>query len=253
VILAAGRSTRMGGGKLLLPLGPTSVIERLAGSVSRAEIEEIVVVTGHEPERLAPLLAHLPVRPVHNPGYDTGMFSSVRTGVAALSSDVEALFILPADYPLVRTGVLDRLIDAFRGATALDDRRARLTALHDRRAHPAAPGLLHPTCCGRRGHPPLVSGRYRDALIETGEHDLRSFFRRHLQDEVEVEVHDMTILMDMDTKEDYGRMGRFAALLDAVAAGPGCGRDRAVRARRSVGGPIDRGRPLSSCPPRGPR
>jgi putative nucleotidyltransferase with HDIG domain len=163
------------------------------------------VVTGHQADELAPVLAGLPIRSVHNAGYDSGMFSSVRTGAAALGDDVEAFFVLPADYPLIRAAVLRRLIDTYR------------------ESHP---GVIHPTCCGRRGHPPLLSARYRTGLLDAGNDDnLRSFLERQVASEdqtdakaqLEVEVEDLTILMDMDTQEDYRRMERFAALLDRAA------------------------------------
>ncbi|NLE10497.1 MAG: NTP transferase domain-containing protein, partial [Actinobacteria bacterium] len=130
----------MGTSKSLLPLGTGRVIERVVAGASRAGIGDIVVVTGHEPDEVAAALAALPVRRAHNAGYDAGMFSSVQTGVRALRDDVKAFFILPVDYPLVSTAVLRAL-------------------LHSAAGNPK--GILHPTCCGLRGHPPLLAGRYR--------------------------------------------------------------------------------------------
>jgi molybdenum cofactor cytidylyltransferase len=200
IVLAAGKSSRMGTNKPLLPLGSTTVIERVTGSVSRAGIDAIVVVTGHNPEALAPVLDRLAVRRAHNAGYESGMFSSVQTGVRALADDVEAFFVLPADYPLVRTEVLRRLIESF---------------------HDGESDVLHPSCCGLRGHPPLLSGRYRQALVEADDGDnLGSFFRRHADDQAEVDVEDLTILLDMDTTEDFQRVSRFAAILDQAPQSP---------------------------------
>jgi molybdenum cofactor cytidylyltransferase len=194
IVLAAGKSSRMGTTKPLLPLGATTVIERVAASASRAGVADTVVVTGHDSDKLAPVLDRLAVRRAHNPDYESGMFSSVQTGVRALHEDVEAFFILPADYPLVRAGVFDQLVHAFREG-------------QDR--------ILHPTCCGLRGHPPLIPGRYRAELLQANREDnLRSFLDCHRNHEVQVEVEDVTILMDMDTAEDYSRIGRFDRLLD---------------------------------------
>jgi molybdenum cofactor cytidylyltransferase len=202
IVLAAGKSSRMGASKPLLPLGAARLVERVVATVAHVGIGDIVVVTGHDSDKVAPILERLPVRRAHNAGYESGMFSSVRTGVGALPGDVEAFFVLPVDYPLVRPEVLDRLIDAFRAD---------------------GPGILHPSCCGRRGHPPLISGRYHAPLLQAGEgDDLRTFLLRHADDEAEVDVEDLTILMDMDTNDDYQRMGRFAGILDA-AAGPALG------------------------------
>jgi putative nucleotidyltransferase with HDIG domain len=200
--------------KSLLPLGSVAAIERLIGSVSRAEVDDIIVVTGHDPDKISPVLERLPARRAHNAGYESGMFSSVLTGAAALGDDVEAFLILPADYALLRSEVLDRLIHSFR-----EDGR----------------GIVHPSCCGLRGHPPLISGRYRKSLLGTDSGEsLLDFFQKHHEDEVEVETEDLTILMDMDTAEDYRRMSRFAGFLDAAvdAAEPA---EAAVDAAEPVG------------------
>ncbi len=126
----------MGTSKALLPLGNVTAIERLVGSVTQARVDDVIVVTGHDPDEIAPILDRLPVRRVHNAEYESGMFSSVRTGVQVLDADTEAFMIIPADYPLIGTQVLDRLIDGFRQGDH---------------------GILHPACCGLRGHPPLIS------------------------------------------------------------------------------------------------
>lgn len=200
VLLAAGRSTRMGRTKPLLPLDSQTAIERLIGACVSSGVADTVVVTGHDPDRLLATLAGLDVRPVHNPRYESGMFSSVRAGVAALRDDVEAFFIIPADHPLIRGEVLFRLTEAFRRDGS---------------------DIVHPVCCGVRGHPPLVAGRLREALLgaETVA-NLRDFFLQQAEDEVEIEVEDITVLMDMDTEEDYRRLGRFADLIDAAATRP---------------------------------
>ena len=211
VVLAAGSSSRMGTTKALLPLGRESVIERVLGSVSKAGVDQVVVVTGHDAERLSPLLERLGVRRAHNARHAAGMFSSVQTGVRALPPDVDAFFVLPVDCALVRPEVL-RMVDT----------RYRETECGVREQEPAtATPILYPTCLGRRGHPPLISGGLRQEILaveETG--DLRSLLARHADCEVDVEVEDLTILLDMDTPEDYRRLVRFAAhLAEADGAG----------------------------------
>lgn len=114
IVPAAGKSSRMGTSKPLLPLGATTVIERLVNAILRAGVRDIIVVTGHNSDELAPVLERQPVCSVHNPDYELGMFSSVRAGASALQDDVEAFFILPADYPLVGPRTLAALVAAFR-------------------------------------------------------------------------------------------------------------------------------------------
>ncbi|MBN1629337.1 MAG: NTP transferase domain-containing protein, partial [Thermoleophilia bacterium] len=212
VILAAGRSSRMGTSKPLLPLGTGRVIERVVACASHAGIGDLVVVTGHEPDGVAAALAALPVRRAHNAGYDAGMFSSVQTGVRALREDVEAFFILPVDYPLVSTAVLRALLQSAAGNPK---------------------GILHPTCCGLRGHPPLLAGRYRKVIVDAGANEnMHTLLELHHDDEAEVEIENPTILMDMDTMEDYHRIVRFAAFLDAASdAAPGAETDAAPAAQ----------------------
>jgi molybdenum cofactor cytidylyltransferase len=197
VILAAGRASRMGTSKALLPLGAESVLRRVVRSATEAGVDDIIVVTGHEPGAIVAELRDLAVRHVHNPGYDAGMFSSVQTGVAAVRPQTEAFFILPVDYPLVRAQVLRHLLTESRREGC---------------------GITHPVCCGRRGHPPLLAGRYRDELLHADpSDDLGSFLRRHADDEGLVETTDLTVLMDMDTAEDYKKLERLASVLDAAA------------------------------------
>ena len=228
----------MGTSKPLLPLGSKLVIERVIASAVEAGVDDIVVVTGHEAQKVKPILDRLGVRHVYNPHYESGMFSSVLAGVGALHECVAGFFILPVDCALVRPEVLRTLMEHYR-----ETKRS----------------ILHPTCCGLRGHPPLIAGRYRkelllagEATFETmcaggaargdevsrsdgaayedgtlraggsGEVSLRSFLMQHTADEADVEVEDLTILMDMDTPEDYERMGRFAAIMDE-ADGPRAG------------------------------
>lgn len=201
IVLAAGTSSRMGASKPLLPLGSASVIEWVISSVSRAGVGDILIVTGHDPDEMASVLDRLRIRHVHNADYETSMFSSVQAGAKALGDDADAFFILPVDCPLVRPEVLKRLIRSY---------------------HEANSGILYPSCCGLRGHPPLISSRYRDALLLANSGDnLRSFLERHVDDAADVDVEDPTILMDMDTPEEYQRIRRFAEIINAADRAPG--------------------------------
>ena len=198
VVLAAGLSSRMGAVKALLPLGPLPAIERVVSSLRAAGVAQVVVVTGHEAEAVAPVLERLGVERAHNAGYESGMFSSVRTGVAALRGDIDAFFVLPVDCPLVTPRVL---------------------CLHTEHIRRSGKGIIYPACFGHRGHPPLISARYlRPLLADDETSNLQAFLAAYAADEAEVDVRDLTVLMDMDTPEEYSALGTFAATLDAAAA-----------------------------------
>jgi molybdenum cofactor cytidylyltransferase len=105
IVLAAGKSSRMGRSKSLLQMGNVTAIERVLDSVTQAGVDDVVVVTGHDPDPIVAIIDRLPVRRVHNAEHESGMFSSVRSGVRALGPGTEALMIVPADYPLIGTKV----------------------------------------------------------------------------------------------------------------------------------------------------
>ena len=204
VVLAAGLSSRMGSFKPLLRVGSTSAIERVAGSLRSAGLTDIVVVSGHDRERLVPELRRLALREALNPLYRQGMFTSVQAGAGSLPTHVEAFMVLPVDYPLVSSRVISTLMKAYRGQD-----------------------IVYPTCCGRRGHPPLISSRLRTDL-STAEEDssLRAFLEAHAPASREVEVADISILLDMDTPGDHRRIAVFTAAMDAQAAGAAAGEPR---------------------------
>ena len=101
IVLAAGRSRRMGENKLLVKLGGETVLRRAVRTARAAGLDPICVVVGEDPERLLGELAGLPVVPVVNPEPERGMSRSLREGVAALPDDVAGVAVLLADMPFV--------------------------------------------------------------------------------------------------------------------------------------------------------
>src|SRR6187549_394417 len=104
LVLAAGKSTRMGRTKALLPLGDETFISRIVGTFRAAGVEDVVVVVGHDAERVAAALDRLdpPPRVVLNPGYESGQLSSILAGLRAVDRPgVTALLLTLVDVPLV--------------------------------------------------------------------------------------------------------------------------------------------------------
>ncbi len=81
IILAAGRATRMGGQKLLLPVGEQSVLRRVVKAAMGSAVAEVIVVVGSEAENVAGSLRDLPVHIVDNSDYAQGMSTSLRAGL----------------------------------------------------------------------------------------------------------------------------------------------------------------------------
>jgi broad specificity phosphatase PhoE/CTP:molybdopterin cytidylyltransferase MocA len=189
----------MGPLKPLLSLGGMHAVERVITNLRSAGVGDIVVVTGHEAGRVAPVVESAGATQVHNPGYDSGMFSSVRAGVAALPEYLDAFFVQPADCALVTPRALRALVAGFAGADH---------------------GIVYPTCLGHRGHPPLLSSRYVRPLLDYDpDGTLAAFLGGFPDDQAEIDVRDLTVLMDMDMPGDYHVLTTFAAALDAAASG----------------------------------
>lgn len=183
VILAAGRSGRMGSFKPLLPFGRGTVIEQAISTVHEAGIETVRVVVGWNADLLTPILDRRGVPWIRNERFEEGMYASVQAGVRSLPTSLGAFFLLPGDMPLVQSATLTRLI-----------------AEWDRQPG----GILSPCLEGRRGHPPLIAGAYiPEILREAPPGGLREILGRHATEAREIECADPGILVDLDTLEQY--------------------------------------------------
>lgn len=186
LILAAGYSSRLGEFKPLLRLGGKALWERAADLFHSAGIGDIRVVVGHQAEALIPRLESAKVSWVLNPNYRQGMFSSVVAGIESLRNDCEAFFVLPVDIPLVRPQTIRDLCEAYREG-------------RDR--------IVYPVFSGKRGHPPLISSEYREAIWSySGVGGLRGFLEAYGEKAVELEVADEGILLDVDTRSDHEKL-----------------------------------------------
>lgn len=188
VILAAGRSRRMGTPKLLLPIRGQPLIARIVEELGRAPLERLWVVVGQDGRHIREALAGRNVQFVTNPDPEGDMLSSVRCGVRALPDPWDAVLVVPADHPTLSSGVVSSLLRAFVAARG---------------------GIVVPSCCGRPGHPILAARRYREEILER--HDatgLRGLLQAHPTEIAKVEVDDAGVLEDMDWPEDYARISR---------------------------------------------
>ena len=190
IILAAGESRRMGFPKALLPYplpdgSETTFLAHLLDVMSRSRAEPVVVVLGHEAERIessVPPESWGKARPVMNPRYREGMLTSILTGIEA-AGDVEGALVLPVDHPDVRPEIVDLLIARFEKTR---------------------PPVVLPVHAGRRGHPVLFSRSVFEELRRAPEGvGARQVVWDYQKDLLEVEVPDPGIGRDVDTPADY--------------------------------------------------
>ncbi len=185
VVLAAGRSSRMGRNKLLLDVEGRTVLDRLLDALTQA-VDEVVVVTGHSPEQIRGIAEAHCVRVTHNTGYDAGMTTSFQTGVRSLG-EVDGFFLVLGDQLGLQPELLRRM------AAALED----------------VPGALivSPTHGGKRGHPVLFRASLREEILAV-EGVLKEVVDRHSADHAYGEGGEWSTL-DFDTPEDWERAKRL--------------------------------------------
>jgi len=118
VVLAAGTSSRMGRNKLLLPLGQQTVVRRAVTTALAAGLDPVLVVLGHESERVQQALQGLRYTPVPNVDYAQGLHTSLRTGIAAVPPEAPAAVVLLADMPRVTAEMLRAVLDRYRAGTS---------------------------------------------------------------------------------------------------------------------------------------
>ncbi len=144
VILAAGSSRRFGeANKLLADVAGRPLIAHIVATFLSAQVPDIIVVTGPDPEAIQSALANASIRFVHNPNHLSGMGSSVATGIAALSDQHSGALVCPGDMPGISGSFVDELIGAFFAAGA--NRVIRPLLADGRPAHPVLwPARLFP-------------------------------------------------------------------------------------------------------------
>jgi CTP:molybdopterin cytidylyltransferase MocA len=132
VVLAAGRATRFGGGKVVARFRGAEIVRHVIERLAAGGVEEIVVVAGTERELVTNALAGLPATVVENPSPDLGMSSSIRLGAAAIGQGAGAVVIALGDQPLIDPAVVRALIERWERSNAA----AVVPVYRDGRGHP---------------------------------------------------------------------------------------------------------------------
>ena len=182
IVLAAGRSRRMGAFKPLLPFGEQTVIESCVENLIAANVLEVVVVVGHRSDEIQAALRYAQVRFAINPLADSEMNASIAYGVQEVSHKAEAILIGLVDQPAVEAGTIKTIIETWkRGAL-----------------------LVQPAFNRRGGHPVLIDMQFRDDLLHLDPQEgLRGFFGAHRHEVVRLPVDSPFVARDIDTWEDY--------------------------------------------------
>jgi molybdenum cofactor cytidylyltransferase len=188
IVLAAGRSTRMGErNKLLMDWRGEKLIAQIVSEIGKSSVSDIVVVTGHQETEIRAALAGKPLIFAHNPRYAEGLSTSLATGIQALPPDLDGVVIALGDMPLVDAGIVERLIAAF------DPLEGRAICL--------------PTFQGRWGNPVLWAARFLPEMASlTGDAGARGLLQSYAELICEVAMPDDAILADVDTPDTFAAL-----------------------------------------------
>lgn len=203
VVLAAGYSSRMGSFKPLLPVGGVPALERLIAGIKDAGIKNIAVVTGYRHELLQPVIRSMSgdgtvIVEAYNADFDSGMFSSIQTGVAKIREvfpDSEGCFLMPVDCPLIDSKVITALEEAvMRSGDAVKD------------------SFAVPVFEGKKGHPLYVPAGYAEEICSYGgPGGLKGITDKYWDRMLRVPVDSEGCILDMDTPEGYREIEDFLA------------------------------------------
>ena len=187
ILLAAGKASRMGKLKQLMPFGQSTIVEQAIDNLLRSAVDEVIVVVGYRAEEVIKTIGTRSVKLVVNPDYEHGMSTSIIAGLKAVDSQAQAVMLALGDQPLIDSQAIDRLIDEF--------------SHHDK-------GIAIPTYRGRRGHPIIFAEKYREKLLKLkGDIGGRQIIKDHPEDILEVAVSCKGIIIDIDTVDSLALRG----------------------------------------------
>lgn len=178
VILAAGESKRMGKQKLLLFFDGKTMLEHVIDSF-RGVVERILVVLGHEPQEIIPLLEKLGVQWVINEDFSLGMAASFKCGLREML-DCDAIFLALGDQPFVGKKFLIRAIEEWRKGAK----------------------IVSPVFIKKKGHPVLFDQSLFNEILAPETLTIRDVIHNHLKEIVLLEAGKWAVV-DVDTPEDF--------------------------------------------------
>ncbi|MGB9561608.1 MAG: NTP transferase domain-containing protein, partial [bacterium] len=189
IVLAAGAGERFGFiPKALLTLGDKTFLEIIIDKLRRVGINDIVVVLGAKSDDIKSIVKSDEVRFVVNYAWQTGMLSSIISGINSVTPDADAVMIHPVDFPLVKIETYKILKDKWLSAKR---------------------GIVSPSFENKLGHPVIVSRGYFDEIRKVpSDKGARAVIHGYegKKDLIVVEVDDPYVRMDIDTEDDYKKL-----------------------------------------------
>ena len=188
ILLAAGKSSRCGENKLLLPLRGRPMVLHTLEALRACAFAELIVVVGYEEARMRSVLSNQPCRIVPNPDFEQGMSGSIRAGLRAVGPSSRAVLVCPADMPLLRP----RDVCALQAAFEADPDR-----------------IVAPSAAGRQANPVILPRRFWPEIEAlSGDVGCKEILRRHPESVAYVTLPSVGVLQDADTPEAVENLRR---------------------------------------------
>lgn len=186
IILAAGASRRLGTPKQLIRWRGKYLIERVLDVALDSRLDRIVLVLGHESERMLEILGdrihHPRVTVAINHEHHRGMSGSLRLGLSFVRESHSSVMFLLGDQPFVDADCINLLLERFRAS----DKE-----------------ICVPVYKGKRGNPTIFSRKYYRLMMGIeGDVGAREIIRAHPEKVLRVEMDDPIRFFDIDTKAD---------------------------------------------------
>ena len=186
IVLAAGRSTRMGANKMLADFRGEPLIRATVSRATSLGLDRLIVVTGNEADAVSASLGDLPVSIVHNQAFAAGLATSLKAGIAAAAGADGALVFL-GDMPLIDADTVGRMIAAFN---PLEQR-----------------SIIVPVFKETRGHPVLWGAKYFEIIAAlSGDQGAKPLLAQFADEVVEIVTTNEGVLLDADTPEALARL-----------------------------------------------
>ncbi len=185
LILAAGRSSRMGSEKALLPINQSSFIEHIIKKLDHVAAK-IFIVLGKNFERIKFILSELdiPCHLVKNENSELGMFSSIQKGLRSVPKNYPVLLQM-IDQPSIPLQIYQKLIQRYSGKEL----------------------LIQPSFQNKAGHPLLLSPKLIDIILSKSVgSNLKNVINEFSAERKFLEVFDESILENINTREKYLRI-----------------------------------------------
>ncbi len=183
IILAAGKSERMGRIKQVLPYGESNILQQVIDNANKFKGAEVILVLGHRAEEIACQITPGAAKIITNPDFEQGISSSLKCGITQISKDSKAVMVMFGDQPLIEAKTIELLWSKYSQTKY---------------------GIVYPVYKGMRGHPVIFDMRYKSELLElSGDVGARQIIGKHRDDALEVEVNSEEVIMDIDTIADY--------------------------------------------------